>query len=638
MTHTALAYRRDIDGLRALAVSSVVGYHAFPQWLPGGFIGVDIFFVISGYLITGILLKQQAAGSFSILDFYARRIRRLFPALLLVLTACLVAAWLFFLADEFVTFGKNVVASVFFVTNLFLWTEADYFDIASEFKPLLHLWSLAVEEQFYIVWPALLFMLAKRRQWLLPFFLVLAAASFLSAISDFNDSVSRFYLPNNRFWELMAGALLALPGRWHLYEKIPADLKAALGLCLLVAGLFLINKHSVFPGWWALLPVLGAFLLLSVGEQSWISRVLFANPVAVFVGLISYPLYLWHWPMLAFAKVLWGAELSILVTWSCIGTSVLCAWLSYRLVEIPLRTPRSGTILALLISALVLAAVGYAFAREFISPRTRADDIKTILLEIQNWERIPEDRNVAAGPHYFFGTGSEQDVVFLIGDSNMEQYAARINQLMVSRQDKGVMFAIEGGCTPVPDVASTNACRDKVHRAYRYAMDTAAVSTVVVSALWIHCFDVMYCVYDAGAEQTSIRSQPTLLYDSLRRQLKALTTKGKKVFLVGNIPSHGAMDPRKLFDRAGTDFKLDKKLLASGVARNEFARIEEINRQLALVAADSGAIFINPFDYVCDSRHCPMFTREGHLIYKDQDHFSVSFVKERARFIDPVME
>lgn len=336
-------YRPDIDGLRALAVLSVVIFHAYPKWFKGGFIGVDIFFVISGFLITAILLAGLEKHQFNLMDFYDRRIRRIFPVLLTVMASCYIAGWLLLLSDEYKQLGKHIVGGSLFLSNFMLWRESGYFEEAAENKPLLHLWSLGIEEQFYIAWPVILYLGWRLRLNLLKLTLGLAIASFIFNlfISQYDLSMA-FYAPLTRAWELLIGAILAcltqfkpqwLPSTRSAYWQ---NLASITGLTLIGLGFFLINGHTDFPGPWPLFPTLGCALLIAAGGQSWINRVFLSHRWVVWFGLISFPLYLWHWPMLAFIHIL-GEEISPFETLQLIALCVFLSWVSVQLIEKPLR-------------------------------------------------------------------------------------------------------------------------------------------------------------------------------------------------------------------------------------------------------------------------------------------------------------
>lgn len=372
-------YRADIDGLRAIAVLSALIFHAFPAFLPGGFIGVDIFFVISGFLICTIIFSNLNHGSFSFIDFYSRRIRRIFPALIIVLISCWLIAWFALLPEEFKSLGKHILGGAGFVSNLVLWSESGYFDTASSAKPLLHLWSLGIEEQFYLVWPLLMWLAFRLRVSLLYVTLIILIGSFVLNIELITSApIATFYSPLTRVWELLFGALLAwmlLPGyqgKKDTLQTLASSLSLAqknscalIGLACIGLSLVLIKESSAFPGWWALLPVIGATLLLLAGPSAWINRHILSSKVMVWFGLISFPLYLWHWPLLAFTNIIEG-RYSFGVRACLVLLSILLAWLTYRIVEKPLRfgilftKGKIKVVWGLLLLMGVVAYMGYA--------------------------------------------------------------------------------------------------------------------------------------------------------------------------------------------------------------------------------------------------------------------------------------
>lgn len=333
-------YRPDIDGLRAVAVLSVVIFHAFPEYLGGGFIGVDVFFVISGFLITSLILREQREERFSLRHFYARRIRRIFPALSLVLGFGLIAGWICLNFMEYKQLTKHTGSSAIFITNFMLLREAGYFDNAADTKPMLHLWSLAIEEQFYLAWPLVLMFFKRLPRWLFPVLVVLLLSSLTYSLSLVfkGDLEHDFYSPLSRSWELLLGASLAfgvsrqaaIPTAWR-------NMAGWVGLVLVFMSACFLDKSMPFPGYWALPPTLGAALILFAGMQSNVNRVLLASRPLVAIGLISYPLYLWHWPLLSFARILEsqtpGPELRL----ALVLMSFILAWGTYRFIEKPIR-------------------------------------------------------------------------------------------------------------------------------------------------------------------------------------------------------------------------------------------------------------------------------------------------------------
>ena len=366
-------YRPDIDGLRALAVLAVLGFHAYPKSVGGGFVGVDVFFVISGFLISNILFANFEQQRFSYADFYSRRIRRIFPALAVVLAASLVAGGFLLLPGEYAELGRYAAAGAGFVSNLLSWHQAGYFDGAADTKPLLHLWSLGVEEQFYILWPLLIGLCWRRRFSFLAVTLVVAALSFaVNVYSVYRHPDAAFYSPLSRFWELMLGGSLA----WlalHRPERLPAgsgrlagNLAALAGLALILAGLQFIRGDSLFPGWWALLPCLGTVLLIAAPPDAWINRHLLSNRVMVGIGLISYPLYLWHLPLLGIARILYLSTPPSGVRVALLAASFVLAAATYFWVEKPLRfgmrARRSVTALVAAVSLALVAGMACAWS------------------------------------------------------------------------------------------------------------------------------------------------------------------------------------------------------------------------------------------------------------------------------------
>jgi peptidoglycan/LPS O-acetylase OafA/YrhL len=348
-------YRADIDGLRGVAVLLVVVFHAFPKEVPasGGFVGVDIFFVISGFLISSVVFTSMEAGTFTLREFWSRRVRRLGPALLLVLAASLVSGWFLLLPSELEQLGRHVAAGALFVSNLLLIFEAGYFDIGSELKPMLHLWSLGVEEQFYLLFPIVTLVALKLRRHFLPIMVILALASFgLNLIWMNTHPIGNFYLPITRFWELLAGVILFLMIRkshelgigsqknriWSAITN--PELRSVLGLVVLIAAVILVSDTRPYPGIQALLPVLAAMLLISAGESTFLNRKILSARPLVWLGLISFPLYLWHWPILSFSRIILGQEPPLLDRSLLVVLAIALSWVTYKWVEKPIRQRR----------------------------------------------------------------------------------------------------------------------------------------------------------------------------------------------------------------------------------------------------------------------------------------------------------
>jgi len=359
-----LSYRPDIDGLRGLAIFLVVIFHAFPDLLAGGYVGVDVFFVISGFLITSVITKNIQGKTFSFLEFYGGRVKRLFPALILVLVACYGLGWFTLYATEFAQLNKHILASSLFVLNLVLWFESGYFDMSSLTKPLLHLWSLGIEEKYYITWPLIIFFSYGRKYflWLLVSLFVISFGFNLVAVKFF--PVMDFYFPLSRFWEIFLGAILALrleqanADSNQYLEKYKNHL-SCLGLVAIFFTVTLVNEKSSFPGWWALLPTLGTALIISA-KGSWINQNFLSNKRLVWVGLISYPLYLWHWPLLSFYTIISSGERNDLIVLALVALAFLLAWITYRYWEQLFRYRGNWAVLVLCAGMIVVGSAGYS--------------------------------------------------------------------------------------------------------------------------------------------------------------------------------------------------------------------------------------------------------------------------------------
>ena len=487
-------YRPYIDGLRAIAVLSVVSFHAFPTWFRGGFIGVDVFFVISGFLISTILFEGLEKGTFSFSDFYARRIRRIFPALLLVLICCFAFGWFTLLPDEYKLLGKHMAGGASFISNFLFWNEAGYFDRVAETKPLLHLWSLGIEEQFYIIWPLLLWGAYKLRLNLLTITVAIAIISFASNLQQVKiDLVAAFYSPQTRFWELLCGSILAwlilhqkntftsLVNQFSYWlnklifrapEQHPGTtLSNALsfaGFLLIIFGVSYITKGALFPGVWALIPVFGAILILAAGTNAWFNRVVLSNKLLVWFGLISYPLYLWHWVLLSFGHILEGGELSRKIRLILVAVSILLAWLTYRFVEKPIRFGAHGKakVFALV---LIMGIAGYVglntFQRNGLEFRS---ELTKQASQLSNVNRVLDDScmNMDKGVEFFKQHNCERKPsspngkkVVLYGDSHAWTLAKPLRDYFIARGDEFTEYT-SGYCIPLNLKNKNERCRN----------------------------------------------------------------------------------------------------------------------------------------------------------------------------------
>lgn len=446
-------YRTDIDGLRAIAVMAVVAFHAFPDLFKGGFIGVDIFFVISGYLISTIIFEALEKKRFSFLGFYASRIRRIFPALIFVLISCVTFGWFALLSDEYKQLGRHVAAGASFVSNFSLWSESGYFDNTFDTKPLLHLWSLGIEEQFYIVWPLFVWISWRCRFNYIVIIVLLGLASFILNIKGVKqDTVATFYSPQTRAWEFLIGSFLAYATLYQkeffrrVAKKIDfvasttwigkrlqnsslalADFFSFIGLLVIVYGFGSIDKSLRFPGAYALLPTLGAMIIISAGPTAWFNRKILSNKIAVFIGLISFPLYLWHWPLLSFIRIVEGESPSALISLGVVLISFVLAWLTYEFIERPIRLGGKGVAKTFLLASIMCAIglIGYnIYARDGYEFRQATKDYLNNKNELVREPNTNEScfkyigTKVPLFPYCKFTNLNSKHTVAIIGDSH----------------------------------------------------------------------------------------------------------------------------------------------------------------------------------------------------------------------------
>jgi peptidoglycan/LPS O-acetylase OafA/YrhL len=578
----ASGYRPDVDGLRAVAVTAVVIYHAFPDLLPGGFVGVDIFFVISGYLITGIIAPQIAADTFSFRDFYGRRARRLFPALMVVLVVTLLLGAVLLMPKPLSELAYHAVAAALFVPNLANWADVGYFNAAASTKPLLHLWSLGVEEQFYLVWPFLLMTagLVRRRTTIL---VAVAGLSFVCSVvlTETNPSAA-FYLPFSRLWELAIGGLLALMPIQPKWFYQPA------GLVLVALSLFVISEETAFPGIAALLPAGGAMLVLAGSGGG-----LLAWRPLVWVGLISYGLYLWHWPLLTYANYL-GID-TALNRAAIVLASVALASMTFRMVETPLRQMRSngaGPILlsgglAIVAAASVITWVGNGFP-----------------------QRLPPEVNkIVASSSYDYRVGTQFGTCWLTDTPRFET-SCNHSQILVWGDS---FAALLGTGMPDPSVMATSSCPPflglaaglcaRNNDAVIAAVRSRPPGTVVLFAAWPN--------YALDWTQTRFVEQ-------LSKSMLELKAAGvRDVVVVGTSPQWSENLPEILF----RNWRISRQVAAEWPARE--LPYDEIDQHISHAAIASGARYVSPRNYLCAaSMRCTTLTPEGYPIWYDSGHLS----------------
>lgn len=495
-------YRPDIDGLRAIAVLAVLGFHAFPELVTGGFIGVDIFFVISGYLISTILIESLKKNRFSLWEFYSRRIRRIFPALTFVLSTSLIIGWFVLFADEYKQLGRQTIGGAGFISNLILWRDSGYFDVGVELKPLLHLWSLGIEEQFYFVWPLLLYV-GYRFKWNLLYLTgVLATLSFALNVANVNTNpVATFYSPQTRFWELLIGSGLAycMLHRSAIAEHFiskHSNYISAIGITLLGLGILLTNSQSAFPGWWALLPTVGATLVISAKAECSVNKTFLSNKPIVFIGLISFPLYLWHWPALSFIYILNGGLPPVWARISAVVLSFALAWITYQFIEKPIRQNKQGAFIVpslLMLMLLIFCSGTYIYAKEGMKSRLintpfASLDNHSFSASRQSDQSCLNKLNLKTVPEEVCITNSTAPQTLFVGDSHAMALFAASNQQNGKQDIQNAMLIAGHACLPYANLDRTsqsksnwaNNCSDIANEALRVAKSLPSIKTVVM--------------------------------------------------------------------------------------------------------------------------------------------------------------
>jgi len=609
-----LRYRADIDGLRAIAVLAVVGFHARPKAIPGGFVGVDVFFVISGFLIGSLILTELKSDSFSFLEFYERRARRLFPALIIVLLAVWSLGWFVMLPFEFAALGNHVLAGAAFGDNILLYSEVGYFDVPAGTKPLLHLWSLGVEEQFYIVFPALLSLVRSRRSARLILLLIAIASFAINIATVHSHSSFAFYLPIARFWEFIAGALLAYTqieyGTWPTVDGRVTpeirDISACIGILLIVAAIALIPAESAFPGWWAALPILGTLFVIWAGEDAWCNRHLLSNPMLVYIGLISYPLYLWHWPLIVIGKaIVWNYSPNngypLTTANIAVALAFVLAWLTYRFIERPVRAWRPSIPLRRVAVTCVtylalLALLGFVTARSDGLLIRYPSDVRSLLAPLTfgaDFPRVDDTKN-SYGP-----------LLVTFGDSNAYHLHGGLRVLQNERRFR-LAHVGWGDCGPVgwvkwlPPANDDERCRRWTasnHDEFRRLKP----EIVVIAAFWPQyrhvegISEAILFLQSIGVGRIVILGTVPFWPDNLQTLLY-------KAYRVD--PSHRI--PTRLFE-------LNRGTL-------------EVDQRLKEIASKLGIPYISVYDVFCDDRGC--LVRLGNsardIIQVDRDHFSAA--------------
>ncbi|MES2339686.1 MAG: acyltransferase family protein [Pseudomonadota bacterium] len=621
----AAGYRADIDGLRAIAVLSVLGFHAFPGYVPGGFFGVDVFFVLSGYLITGLLLNDAARGGIDWRGFYARRIRRLFPAALLVVAVTCGAGVVLLFPHEYARLVRHGWASLFFVENILLAREVGYFDVAAAAKPLLHFWSLAVEEQFYLVWPIALGLVGRRRGAAGVVIVAVIVLSLALVLGGEAGSAWHFYSPFTRAWELGAGAGLA----WHVRRRGPggrwANVASVGALGVLAAMMLIGPRGQPAPGWVTLIPVGATVTLLATGPAAWASaRVLSLRP-AVWIGLISYPLYLWHWPLLSYAYIVLGERGSTVTRLALLAVAFVLAAATYRFVERPIRFawPARRAIVTLAGGAIALAAL---IAVPLLVPPPAADRIAQVAadqLEGVAWRYTVNDLCRRTHPEHFTAfcmqSGTADPAVLFVGNSYANHLFPGLAQ---HPRLNGVSMLAFGTCEVSRNFPIGIYGPDQCDRQLAMLGEYSTIRLVVVASQW-SLFD------DAGRMTDLQPGDPGKVADypdakRYRRGLEAtfaiLARRGVPVVVFGPKPELGY----DMADCYGRPLRPATRTCAMPRAVFEARSRVTAGILRGIVARHPNLRYFDMTDLFCDARTCRYIAPDGSPWLRDGNgHLSV---------------
>lgn len=656
MQSHSFSYRPDIDGLRAIAVFAVIFYHIFPTTLSGGYVGVDVFFVISGYLISSIIFVGIDNNQFHFIDFYIRRIKRIFPALITILLFVSVLGWLILLPMEYIALGKHIRSTALFFTNHQLYKEIGYFNTEAEYKPLLHIWSLSLEEQFYILFPIIVMAIYKLRRFT---FLLLLITTFISFGFNLHyismQQEAAFYLMLNRAWELLLGSLLAyiavstvppfsmsrgLPAdklqdvesgrKWYWFEPL-----SIIGLILIVYASVTFHKSDLFPGWLALFPTIGAAMLI-VSKDAWFNRKILASKWFVWFGLISYALYLWHWPLISFTRILLEKEASLSLRILIVILSIVLASLTTFLLEKPLR--QCGKKVALLLLTVMLMMVGFSYVIIKLPLPTRAAYFNPMIQKInaakQDWAFPTATlKKLMINQVRFYQYGDGQKKIVFVGDSNMEQYWPRVEKLAQDDpsivRKYSIIFATRGRQIPQIPLPPYQSSSKEQASADQYLQTTSKlildpdVDIVVFAAQWTGYF-------------VDFPKDNEKRYQDLERIFKELINRGKKVYLVLNIPTKKIQEPLEMIKNRYVFSKWRIKKRKDYPVTLWTAYVGETSLRLEAIAKQSGVVMINPIPYLCPHGRCRILDKDENPIYKDISHLRAKFVRHHATFIDPI--
>ena len=635
------SYRPDIDGLRAIAVLSVVLFHGFPQIFKGGFIGVDIFFVLSGYLISRIIFEQLNQGRFNFFDFYSRRIKRIFPALIVVLATFLALGFYLLLDDEYQSLGRHVFASSFFVNNFVLMHEAGYFDRLSDLKPLLHLWSLGIEEQFYLLWPLLIWCLFQKKiKVYYGIFLVIVVTFIINLLRVQHHGVDAFYSPQTRFWELGLGGLLAYASL-RLRQIQSGSYWSIIAFALLILGMFFYHQGLDYPSWYAFLPLLATILLIAF--PGYVNQKYLSHSKVVWLGRVSYPLYLWHWGLLSIARIIYGGKITNAFAFLLVLISLGLSVLTYRYIENPIRQVTNTKVerwLSLLLLGLLLT-LGFLGKWIFVHHglKTRAINLAVAQKTHDLFNFDEYKKRVRPCSYLSMQDGYNRCYISHSGNMNAliwgDSHAEHLFPGMIGSTPQNWLLLSRSSCPPFLGVrayhqgSGTRDCFKNNNNVLNFIQKHSEIHTVMLSFLGLyylsdekraaeHVGKIAPKYFHLQDVQDLTLNKKEVFVRGLEKTVQALLKLKKDVVIVEDIPLLPFI-PTLCIKRPGK-YQSNLCKLPKGIVMDLQAEYHEI--LLAVQQKYPEVRLVNAMEAICDAKTCPV-VRNGHLLYRDSHHLSL---------------
>lgn len=640
-------YRPDIDGLRAISVIAVMIFHFFPSFLPGGFTAVDLFFVISGFVVTKSILTDLQSGEFSIRGFYARRIRRIVPATLPIYITCFIFGGVFTLTEDFSEVGERALYSIGMIKNFYLMTKSEYFAQSSELNPFTHFWSLSVEEQFYLVWPLLI--LSSWRWLKNRFWMILTGIFILSLILNLamihDEPRITFYLLPTRMWQLVAGSLLCISGDRLRFSNRHQNLISGLTLVIMTLTFAFMESDQYYPGYRALFPVLGAVLFISTPD-AFLNRFL-SGKWFVTIGLMSYSIYLWHWPLLSFFNTLFPSQMTYFDLSLLFIATILIGWLSYHLVEVPARKlPQeraaryflTSTVIVSILAAFIAASDGKLILHPELEKS--ATDLEDFDGEVPFMADFCKNSDIK---YCILSDPKKPPTVALIGDSHASHWLPGLKDFYDARNENLVMLVQEQTPPLIDVIANDKKKFSDMTKVFQMVNESPTIHTVVLSAFWaVYASELPIKV---GKEFMKRRiKDPTMKESSQEKLFASLLIKtfwslkqaGKKVIFLQDVPTTPFFGdksmPRPFFETAFPVCVFDEHVCTYPYENMKNAQINYRRVVQAIHGIFPDVLILDPVPLFCDEGSGLCLSHpSGKVVYSDEHHISIG----GSRFLIP---